>query len=95
MRNHGSRHELVRTQTYETVLDEMVFKQDTAVTMTFENGTLGTTDNSRKVVYGYDQRVEVFGSEGMIASATYGISCDEVNEGRSRSNNRENYLMGR
>lgn len=65
------------------------------MTLTFENGALETTDNSCKVVYGYDQRVEVFGSEGMIASATYGISCDEVNEGRSRSNNRENYLMGR
>jgi len=65
------------------------------VTLTFENGALETTDNSCKVVYGYDQRVEVFGSEGMIASATYGISCDEVNEERSRSNNRENYLMGR
>ena len=65
------------------------------MTLTFENGALETTDNSCKVVYGYDQRVEVFGSEGMIASATYGISCDEVNEERSRSNNRENYLMGR
>ena len=41
---------------------------DTAVvTLTFENGALGTIDNSRKAVYGYDQRVEVFGSGGMIA----------------------------
>ncbi len=41
---------------------------DTAViTMQFENGAIGTIDNSRRAVYGYDQRVEVFGSEGMVA----------------------------
>ncbi|HMD71171.1 MAG TPA: inositol 2-dehydrogenase [Bryobacteraceae bacterium] len=41
---------------------------DTAmVTLTFANGALGAIDNSRKAVYGYDQRVEVFGSGGMIA----------------------------
>ena len=40
---------------------------DTAViTLRFANGAIGTIDNSRKAVYGYDQRVEVFGSEGMI-----------------------------
>ena len=33
-------------------------------TMKFENGAIGVIDNSRKAVYGYDQRVEVFGSEG-------------------------------
>ncbi|MDR3114590.1 MAG: inositol 2-dehydrogenase [Treponema sp.] len=38
---------------------------DTAiVTLTFANGALGVIDNSRKAVYGYDQRVEVFGSKG-------------------------------
>jgi myo-inositol 2-dehydrogenase/D-chiro-inositol 1-dehydrogenase len=41
---------------------------DTAIiTLMFENGAIGTIDNSRKAVYGYDQRVEVFGSEGMVA----------------------------
>ena len=40
---------------------------DTAVTILFfENGAIGTIDNSRKSVYGYDQRLEVFGSEGMV-----------------------------
>ncbi len=39
---------------------------DTAiVTLRFANGALGTIDNSRKAVYGYDQRVEVFGSGGV------------------------------
>ncbi len=40
---------------------------DTAIiTLTFENGALGVIDNSRKAVYGYDQRLEIFGSEGMV-----------------------------
>ncbi len=40
---------------------------DTAVvTLRFKNGAIGTIDNSRKAVYGYDQRVEVFGSGGMV-----------------------------
>ncbi|MBE6101745.1 MAG: inositol 2-dehydrogenase [Selenomonas ruminantium] len=39
---------------------------DTAVvTLKFKSGTIATIDNSRKAVYGYDQRVEVFGSEGV------------------------------
>jgi myo-inositol 2-dehydrogenase/D-chiro-inositol 1-dehydrogenase len=39
---------------------------DTAViTLTFANGAIGVIDNSRKAVYGYDQRVEIFGSKGM------------------------------
>ncbi|MFQ5437185.1 MAG: inositol 2-dehydrogenase, partial [Anaerolineae bacterium] len=40
---------------------------DTAViTLKFADGTMGTIDNSRQAVYGYDQRVEVFGSKGMV-----------------------------
>jgi myo-inositol 2-dehydrogenase/D-chiro-inositol 1-dehydrogenase len=39
---------------------------DTAIiTLRFENGAIGTIDNSRQTVYGYDQRVEVFGSQGV------------------------------
>jgi myo-inositol 2-dehydrogenase/D-chiro-inositol 1-dehydrogenase len=42
---------------------------DTAVvTLRFDNGALGTIDNSRKAVYGYDQRIEVFGSKGMLSA---------------------------
>ena len=38
---------------------------DTAiVTLKFTNGAIGVIDNSRQAVYGYDQRVEVFGSKG-------------------------------
>jgi len=42
---------------------------DTAVTiLRFKNGAIGTIDNSRQAVYGYDQRVEVFGSGGCVAA---------------------------
>jgi len=41
---------------------------DTAVvTLQFRNGAIGVIDNSREAVYGYDQRVEVFGSAGMVS----------------------------
>jgi myo-inositol 2-dehydrogenase / D-chiro-inositol 1-dehydrogenase len=40
---------------------------DTAiVTLHFRSGAIGTIDNSRQAVYGYDQRAEVFGSKGCI-----------------------------
>lgn len=40
---------------------------DTAVvTLKFENGAIGVIDNSRRSVYGYDQRVEAFGSKGCV-----------------------------
>ena len=42
---------------------------DTAViTLKMENGAIAVIDNSRKAVYGYDQRAEVFGSKGMVAT---------------------------
>ena len=41
---------------------------DTAVlTLKLTNGALAVIDNSRKAVYGYDQRAEVFGSKGSVA----------------------------
>ena len=42
---------------------------DTAVVVvTHANGAITTIDNSRRAVYGYDQRVEAFGSGGMASS---------------------------
>ncbi|MBO9128134.1 inositol 2-dehydrogenase [Bacillus sp. 165] len=38
---------------------------DTAViSLKFANGALGVIDNSRSAVYGYDQRLEIFGNKG-------------------------------
>ena len=40
---------------------------DTAIlSLRYASGALGTIDNSRQAVYGYDQRLEVFGSEGCV-----------------------------
>lgn len=48
---------------------------DTAViTMKMENGAIAVIDNSRRAAYGYDQRAEVFGSKGMVATANDTLS---------------------
>jgi myo-inositol 2-dehydrogenase/D-chiro-inositol 1-dehydrogenase len=40
---------------------------DTAVvTLRFAGGAVGVVENSRRAVYGYDQRAEVFGSAGTV-----------------------------
>ncbi len=40
---------------------------DTAVVVIeHEDGTITTIDNSRKAAYGYDQRIEVFGADGVV-----------------------------
>lgn len=40
---------------------------DTAVvSLKFASGAMGVIDNSRRAVYGYDQRVEVFGDQGAV-----------------------------
>jgi myo-inositol 2-dehydrogenase/D-chiro-inositol 1-dehydrogenase len=67
-------HEVTEVYARAGVLVDPVFEKagdwDTAiVNLTFENGAMGAIDNSRKAVYGYDQRVEVFGSAGMVAVA--------------------------
>lgn len=48
---------------------------DTAlISLKFKNGAIGIIDNSRKAAYGYDQRVEVFGSKGGVT-----VSNDTLN----------------
>ena len=50
-------------------IGEMGDIDTTIITLRFRNGVIGTIDNSREAVYGYDQRVEVFGSKGMVTAA--------------------------
>ncbi|MBN1560012.1 inositol 2-dehydrogenase [candidate division KSB1 bacterium] len=62
--------EIVEVYAQGRVLVDPVFAKagdiDTATVMlNYENGALAVIDNSRRAVYGYDQRVEVFGSKGM------------------------------
>ena len=43
---------------------------DTAlVSLKFKNGAIGVIDNCRKASYGYDQRLEVFGSKAQASAA--------------------------
>lgn len=39
-----------------------------AIMLQHESGAITMIDNSRQAVYGYDQRVEVFGSKGLVGS---------------------------
>ncbi|MGI9369124.1 MAG: inositol 2-dehydrogenase [Ruegeria sp.] len=52
------------------VIDSEIAKAgdvDTAVvTMTYRDGQIAVINNSRRAVYGYDQRVEVLGSKGLL-----------------------------
>ena len=70
---------------------------DTAlITLKFADGSLGTIDNSRQAVYGYDQRVEVFGSEGAVRSEN--LYHDEVTLSTARCVERglpKNFFMDR
>ena len=44
------------------------------ITMKMANGALAVIDNSRKAAYGYDQRAELFGSKGMVATSNDTVS---------------------
>lgn len=56
---------------------------DTAViTMKMTNGALAVIDNSRRAVYGYDQRAELFGSGGMAATANDTLSTVVISNDR-------------
>jgi myo-inositol 2-dehydrogenase / D-chiro-inositol 1-dehydrogenase len=57
---------------------------DTAVViLRFNNGAIGTIDNSRSAVYGYDQRVEVLGSGGMVGTANNYESNAVISDAKS------------
>ena len=73
MVRYQSGAEVVAVTAHGAVLvDEEIGKAgdiDTAVvTLELSNGALAVINNSRKAVYGYDQRVEVFGSGGQAVA---------------------------
>ncbi len=49
-------------------LNEIGDLDTAAIVLQHESGAITMIDNSRQAVYGYDQRVEVFGSKGLVAS---------------------------
>jgi myo-inositol 2-dehydrogenase / D-chiro-inositol 1-dehydrogenase len=70
---------------------------DTALTvLRFENGAIGTIDNSRRAVYGYDQRVEVFGSGGAVRTENDYPNTAVLSDGHSiRTDLPLNFFMDR
>jgi myo-inositol 2-dehydrogenase/D-chiro-inositol 1-dehydrogenase len=79
--------EVVEVYTSAGVRVDPVFAKlgdvDTAVTLLkFENGIIGTIDNSREAVYGYDQRVEVFGSGGSVRSENEYPNVTTLSDGK-------------
>ena len=70
---------------------------DTAkVMLRFENGVIGSIENSRQAVYGYDQRVEVFGSRGAASSGNLHANAVTFSDGDSvRRDLPMNFFMDR
>lgn len=71
MARYLANSDVTEIMSYGTVLLDPDLKTindiDTAIVMLkFENGALGVIDDSRKAVYGYDQRTEVHCSEGCV-----------------------------
>ena len=58
------------------------------VTLRFANGTMGAIDNSRNAVFGYDQRLEVFCSEGVALA-------DNIHENTVQKATRDGYHAAR
>jgi myo-inositol 2-dehydrogenase/D-chiro-inositol 1-dehydrogenase len=57
---------------------------DTAViVLKYTNGVIGTIDNCRRASYGYDQRVEVLGSKGVIATTNNYPNAATLSDGAS------------
>jgi myo-inositol 2-dehydrogenase/D-chiro-inositol 1-dehydrogenase len=59
----------------EPELKEFGDSDTTVVTLKFANGAVGSIDNSRKAVYGYDQRLEVFCSNGTAMASNEKEDC--------------------
>jgi len=70
---------------------------DTAViTLKFANGCLASIDNSRQAVYGYDQRLEIFGSKGMQKiENTYPTTLQQFDKKGSHRGLPYNFFMDR
>lgn len=53
------------------------------VILKFKDGSIGVIENSRSTVYGYDQRVEILGSEGMINVGNKLLDTVELTDSKS------------
>lgn len=69
-----TREEAIEVSALGSVIADPVFAEfgdvDTAlVTLRMESGALCLIDNARRAVYGYDDRIEVFGTGGLLESS--------------------------
>jgi myo-inositol 2-dehydrogenase/D-chiro-inositol 1-dehydrogenase len=53
------------------------------ITLKFANGVIGTIDNCRKAVYGYDQRAEVLGTKGAARTENNFPNSAVISDGRT------------
>jgi myo-inositol 2-dehydrogenase/D-chiro-inositol 1-dehydrogenase len=70
---HLMESEVSEIYTAATIFGKLPLKSvddvDTAISvLKFQNGSFATIENSRNSTYGYDQRVEVFGDQGLLAT---------------------------
>lgn len=75
--------EVIEVSVKASCLVDPVFKKyddvDTAVIiLTLENGAIAVIDNSREAVYGYDQRIEVFGNKGVVSANNERLTNIEI-----------------
>mmetsp|Transcript_74668 Transcript_74668/g.211227 ORF Transcript_74668/g.211227 Transcript_74668/m.211227 type:complete len:385 (+) Transcript_74668:111-1265(+) len=63
---------------YNPEIREMGDTDTVAVLMKYESGLITAVDTCRDAAYGYDQRVEAFGSKGMLTAKNELTSCVEL-----------------
>ncbi|WP_332632718.1 inositol 2-dehydrogenase [Halalkalibacter flavus] len=90
--------EVVEVSAHGTVLVDQAIGEagdiDTAIiTLKFENGSLGVIDNSRQAVYGYDQRVEIFGDNGTAQADNNRATNVEVSTAESVTKDKPLYFF--
>ncbi|OQM45241.1 inositol 2-dehydrogenase [Anoxybacillus sp. UARK-01] len=90
--------EVVEVSAYGAVLVDPAIEEagdiDTAVvTLKFANGALGVIDNSRQAVYGYDQRLEIFGSKGSALADNHRPTTVEVSTSEHVSKDKPLYFF--
>jgi myo-inositol 2-dehydrogenase/D-chiro-inositol 1-dehydrogenase len=90
--------EVVEVSAHGTVLVDQAIGEagdiDTAIiTLKFENGALGVIDNSRQAVYGYDQRVEIFGDNGTAQADNNRATNVEVSTAESVTKDKPLYFF--
>jgi myo-inositol 2-dehydrogenase/D-chiro-inositol 1-dehydrogenase len=67
---------------------------DTAVvTLRTEAGALGVISNSRRAVYGYDQRLEVLGSNGLLKVENRAPTALEIADGEAVAQDKPHYFF--